>query len=75
MLENLSVRPIVIYESPHRLQKTFAGIAKVFGNNKEIVVAKELTKVHEEIWHGSIESAIAYFVAEKGKGEFVIILP
>jgi 16S rRNA (cytidine1402-2'-O)-methyltransferase len=74
-LKEIKIKPIVLYESPHRLQKTLTGISDVFGENYEIVVAKELTKIHEEIWRGRIEEAIPYFVGSKGKGEFVVILP
>lgn len=74
-LIHISVRPLVLYESPHRLQKTFSAIQKSYGAEKEIIVAKELTKIHEEIWHGTAGNASQYFEKEKGKGEFVIIIP
>ena len=74
-LKDVEIKPIVIYESPHRLQKTLTGLAEILGENYEIVVAKELTKIHEEIWHGSIVEAKKYFEGQKGKGEFVIIVP
>ena len=73
-VRNIEIRPVVLYESPHRLQKTFAGIAEAMGEDTKLVVAKELTKMYEEIWHGSLKEAAAYFQKEKGKGEFVIIL-
>ena len=73
-LKEIKNRPLVLYESPHRLQKTLAALGAIFGQNQEIVVAKELTKIHEEIWRGQVETALSYFVEEKGKGEFVIIL-
>lgn len=70
----LKIRPIVLYESPHRLQKTFSSLVNVFGFEKEIVVGRELTKVYEEIFHGSIQSAQAHFVGNHAKGEFVIAI-
>lgn len=74
-LRELKVRPVVIYESPHRIQKAFGNLAEVFGEEKEIVVARELTKIFEEIWRGSVVEAKEYFTGEKVRGEFVIIIP
>lgn len=73
-MRDITVRPVVLYESPHRLQKTFAGIAEVMGDDAAIIVAKELTKIYEEIWRGSVTDAAKYFSKEKGKGEFVVIV-
>jgi 16S rRNA (cytidine1402-2'-O)-methyltransferase len=68
-------RPFVLYESPHRLQKTLSDIARVFGADSRIVVVKELTKIYEEVWSGTLAGAVERFVGPKGKGEFVLILP
>ncbi len=75
MLKEIEMRPVVIYESPHRLQKTFGDIEHSCGPNHPLIVAKELTKIHEEIWRGTAEEAKKYFEKKKGKGEFVIIIP
>ncbi|MCL4392320.1 16S rRNA (cytidine(1402)-2'-O)-methyltransferase [Patescibacteria group bacterium] len=74
-LKQIEMRPVVIYESPHRLQKTFNDMEKICGIEHPITVAKELTKIHEEIWKGTLEEAKRHFQKEKGKGEFVIIIP
>ncbi len=74
-LINIKIRPLVLYESPHRLQKTFESLSGIFGGEQEIVIARELTKIHEEIWKGSIEDAKRYFIKEKSRGEFVLIIP
>ncbi len=74
-LKEIGIRPVIIYESPHRLQKTFADMEHICGPNHPLIVAKELTKIHEEIWRGTVEEAKKYFEKEKGKGEFVIITP
>jgi len=73
-VRDIGIRPVVLYESPHRLQKTFAGILETMGEDATLVVAKELTKIYEEIWRGSVVDAAKYFSKEKGKGEFVIII-
>lgn len=74
-LAHTEVKPIVLYESPHRLQKTLGELKNVLKAAQSIVIAKELTKIHEEIWQGTIEEAEEYFIGPKSKGEFVIILP
>ncbi|OGG39189.1 16S rRNA (cytidine(1402)-2'-O)-methyltransferase [Candidatus Jorgensenbacteria bacterium GWA1_49_17] len=71
----VKVRPMVLYESPHRLQKTLESLSEVFGGDREIVVARELTKIYEEIWKGKVEEARNHFTGEKGRGEFVLIIP
>lgn len=73
-LVEIKVRPIVLYESPYRLQKTLEGIEKAFGENQNVIVGKELTKIHEEVWHGTPQEAKKYFKGEKGKGEFTIAI-
>lgn len=73
-LSDIKVRPLVFYESPHRLQKTFEGIEGVFGQDAKIVAAKELTKIYEEVWSGSVADAKTHFSGEKGKGEFIILI-
>lgn len=74
-LKDVKTRPLVLYESPHRLQKTLLAISENFDENQEIIIAKELTKIHEEIWRGTVKNAAAYFVNKKGRGEFVLIIP
>jgi 16S rRNA (cytidine1402-2'-O)-methyltransferase len=73
-LKEMKVRPIIFYESPHRAEKTFKALEENFGD-AEIIVARELTKIYEEVWHGTAKAASAYFQGEKKKGEFVIIIP
>lgn len=74
-VRDIAIHPAVLYESPHRLQRTFVGIAEAMGEDTIVIVAKELTKIYEEIWRGTVKEAMDYFQKEKGKGEFVILLP
>ncbi|MBX4216184.1 16S rRNA (cytidine(1402)-2'-O)-methyltransferase [Candidatus Parcubacteria bacterium] len=70
-------RAVVFYESPHRFMKTLASLKKV-APMREIRIARELTKIHEEVAAGTPEQLIAYFNThkEKARGEFVfIVLP
>ena len=71
----IQARPLVIYESPHRLAKTFANLAATFGAETRLVVCRELTKVHEEVFDGSVRGAAEHFTGERSRGEFVIIVP
>lgn len=75
-LEALQIesRTIILYESPHRLRETLQDLAKVLGSNRQIVLARELTKMHEEFWRGSVESAIELYTNNEPKGEFTLII-
>jgi 16S rRNA (cytidine1402-2'-O)-methyltransferase len=70
----LETRTMILYESPHRLLRTLEDLAESLGNERRITVARELTKLHEEFWRGSIEDAIAYFTAQSPRGEFTLVL-
>ncbi len=74
-LASIEVRPVVMYESTHRLGKALSSIAKEMGEGQRLVVAKEITKMHEEIFWGTAGEACGYFSGVKSKGEFVIIIP
>ncbi|KKU91098.1 MAG: Ribosomal RNA small subunit methyltransferase I [Candidatus Jorgensenbacteria bacterium GW2011_GWA1_48_11] len=74
-LQGIKVRPVILYESPYRIQKTLESLGQVFGHDREVVVGRELTKMHEDIFHGPIAEAQKYFTGEKEKGEFALIIP
>ncbi len=67
-------RTIVLYESPHRLRQTLADLAEVFGKDRAIVLARELTKLHEEFWRGSVAEAIAAYTHRDPQGEFTLVI-
>lgn len=64
---------IIFYESPYRVLDTLEFLRENFGN-RNIAVCRELTKLHEQIYRGSIEDAICYFSDNAPKGEFVLVL-
>jgi len=66
-------RTLIFYEAPHRLSETLADMLVLFKDRK-IVVARELTKLHEEIWRGTIAQAVAYFDPIKTRGEFTLVV-
>ncbi len=74
-MKSIETRPIVFYESTHRIEKAFAALGEIFGDAQTIVVARELTKIYEEAWRGSIKNARGHFTGERKKGEFVVIVP
>lgn len=65
-------RTLVFYESPHRLNKTLLQLAEYFGPDRSLVIARELTKIHEEVLRCPISVAITHFANQKPRGEFVI---
>ncbi len=76
LLEKLSQedRTIVLYESPHRLEKTLIQMIPFFGEDRRVSVSRELTKIHEETFTASLKDAIAHFSSQKVKGEIVIVI-
>lgn len=64
---------IVLYESPYRIIRTLQDLQVAIGN-REVVIARELTKKFEEVLHVEISEAISYFQNTKPRGEFVICL-
>ena len=68
-------KTVILYEAPHRILKTLTDLAAVIGADREIVLARELTKIHEEFWRGSIEDAIAMYTNQRQpKGEYTLVL-
>jgi 16S rRNA (cytidine1402-2'-O)-methyltransferase len=64
---------IILYEAPHRLLDTLEYLLNNLGNRK-IAICRELTKLHEEIYRGTISLAIEYFVENRPRGEFVLVI-
>jgi len=71
-----SKRTVVFFESPHRIEKTLAALSKVLGGARNVVVARELTKIHEEFVQGNIKEVCEHFKTkpETVRGEFVVIV-
>jgi 16S rRNA (cytidine1402-2'-O)-methyltransferase len=67
-------RTIIFYESPHRLRQTLQDLANVLGEVRQVVLARELTKLHEEFWRGTVEEAIALYNSREPQGEFTLVL-
>jgi 16S rRNA (cytidine1402-2'-O)-methyltransferase len=67
-------RTTVLYEAPHRLARTLDDLAAVAGADRAVVVVRELTKLHEEIWRGSLAGALERVAEVAPRGEHVIVL-
>jgi 16S rRNA (cytidine1402-2'-O)-methyltransferase len=67
-------RTMVFYESPHRLVKALEEFKEHFGAERKVSVSRELTKMFEETFRGSVEETLAHFSAKTVKGEIVIVL-
>ncbi|MGI6232517.1 MAG: 16S rRNA (cytidine(1402)-2'-O)-methyltransferase [Prevotella sp.] len=67
-------RTMVFYESPYRLLKTLQQFAEVFGGERKVSVAREISKVHEEHVRGTLVEVIDHFQQTPPKGEIVIVL-
>ncbi len=65
-------RTIIFYESPHRIVKLLIDIKNIYGNI-HVVIARELTKMYEEILRDNVENLIDHFSTRKPKGEFTVI--
>lgn len=66
----------VFYESTHRIEKTLESLAKVLNKGREVVIAREMTKLYEEFVKGDIDYVKRYFAENKSKirGEFVVMV-
>lgn len=67
-------RTVVLYEAPHRLHKTLGDLETMCGADRRIAIAAELTKVHEEIWRGTLHQAVKRHADGDPRGEFVLVL-
>ena len=62
---------LIFYCAPHKLQQTLSDMKEVLGDI-DIIIARELTKIHEEVWRGTVSKALKHF--SNPQGEFVLLL-
>jgi 16S rRNA (cytidine1402-2'-O)-methyltransferase len=67
-------RTIVLFESPQRVLATLGDLAEACGPARKVAVARELTKLHEEVWRGTLEGAARHFTEVPPRGEFVVVV-
>jgi 16S rRNA (cytidine1402-2'-O)-methyltransferase len=63
----------VFFESPHRLNNTLKEILEIIGD-REIFIAREMTKIHQELFRGRVTDALKYFSEKKVMGEITVVL-
>lgn len=65
---------LIFYEAPHKLRDTLKDMCRVFGGERRIALARELTKIHEEILRMTISEAVKYYSETNPRGEYVLIV-
>jgi len=67
-------RTMIFYEAPHKLKRTLKDLAENFGEERRVVLSREITKIHEEHLRMTLKEAIEYYEEKEVKGEFVVLL-
>jgi 16S rRNA (cytidine1402-2'-O)-methyltransferase len=67
-------RTVVLYEAPHRIERTLQDLEVACGPARQVVLARELTKVHEEFWRGALHDAVKHMGKAGPRGEYVVVL-
>lgn len=64
---------VIFFEAPHRIKGTLEELAEILGEDKHLVIARELTKLHEEVLRGPVKDLTQHFKKTEPKGEFVLL--
>ncbi len=64
----------VLYESPRRVDRLLSELALLCGEERPVLVCRELTKLHEEVWRGPLRESLGRWPEETARGEFVLVL-
>ncbi|MFV8341349.1 16S rRNA (cytidine(1402)-2'-O)-methyltransferase [Flavobacterium sp. XS2P39] len=67
-------RTMILYVSPHKLVKTLAEFTIYFGEDRQISVSRELSKMHEENIRGTVKEVVAHFEKTAPRGEIVVVI-
>ncbi len=67
-------RTTVLYEAPHRIERTIADLAESCGAARPVALARELTKLYEDVWRGTLADAMAHLASRPARGEYVIVI-
>lgn len=65
---------LIFYEAPHKLRDTLSDMCNIFGSERRIALARELTKLHEEILRMTLSEAVEYYKENSPRGEYVLII-
>ena len=67
-------RTVVLYEAPHRLARTLADLREVLGPERRVALCRELTKLHEQTWAGTLREALDHCEVQAPRGEYVVVV-
>lgn len=67
-------RTVVLYEAPHRIVRTIDDLGTACGPARRVALARELTKLHEDTWRGTLAEAAIRLVEHAPRGEFVVVV-
>jgi len=67
-------RTIILYESPFRIVKLLEQMLPIFGTDRQVSLSRELTKLYEETFRGTVVQALEHFKTKPPKGEFVVVI-
>jgi len=67
-------RPVVLFVSPHRLMGDLESLAAAFGTERRVAIAREMTKLHEEVWVGGLGEALEEWSNRQVKGEITVVV-
>ena len=67
-------RTTVVYEAPHRMARTIEDLRSACGDARRVAVARELTKMHETVWRGTLADAVTFVNANEPRGEYAIVI-
>ena len=67
-------RTTILFEAPHRVRQTVADLAEAAGGLRRVALVRELTKLHEEVWRGTLAGAVEHLATKEPRGEYVLVL-
>ena len=67
-------RTVIFYEAPHKLRMTLGHLQEAFGPERSITLARELTKLHEEVVKTTLGEAVEYYETNNPRGEYVLVM-
>jgi 16S rRNA (cytidine1402-2'-O)-methyltransferase len=67
-------RTVVLYEAPHRVVRTIADLHDALGPARRVALARELTKLHEEVWRGTLSDAVEHLAEREPRGEYAVVI-
>ncbi|MGI8983180.1 MAG: 16S rRNA (cytidine(1402)-2'-O)-methyltransferase [Acidimicrobiales bacterium] len=67
-------RTTIVFEAPHRIRQTVADLPAVVDDLRRVALVQELTKLHEEVWRGTLAGAVEHLASKEPRGEYVVVL-